>query len=149
MDPALRVKEAYFNILIADRGVEVAGKEVESLTSNVKVTQSFYNVGMIPVNDLLKTEVELANAKQNLVNAKNAARLTRASFNTVLARPVNDPVEVEDILAYSQEMGDFEIYLQRALENRPEIRLIDIALLQADQRIRLAKARSLRGLGEY
>lgn len=141
LDLALQVKEAYFNILIADKGVEVAGQEVESLTSNVKVTQSFYNVGMIPINDLLKTEVELANAKQNLVKARNAARLNRSSFNTVLARPVNSPVEVEDILAYSQEVGDFETYYKKALGNRPEIKLIDIATLQVDQQIRLAKSK--------
>lgn len=141
LDLALQVKEAYFNILIADKGVEVAGKEVESLTSNVKVTQSFYKVGMIPINDLLKTEVELANAKQNLVKAQNAAKLRRSSFNTLLARPVNRPVEVEDILAYSQEVGDFETYYKRALRNRPEIKLIDIALLQADQQIRLARSK--------
>ncbi len=141
LDLALQVKEAYFNILIADKGVEVAGKEVESLTSSVKVTQSFYKVGMIPINDLLKTEVELANARQNLVKALNAAKLRRSFFNTVLARPVSSPVEVEDILAYSQEVGDFETYYKRALSNRPEIKLIDIALLQADQQIRLAKSK--------
>ena len=141
LDLALQVKEAYFNILIADKAVEVAGKEVESLTSNVKVARSFYNVGMIPINDLLKAEVELANAKQNLVKTQNAARATRSVFNTVLSRQVNTPAEVKDILAYSQEIGCYETYFERAIENRPEIKLIDIALLQADQQIRLAKSK--------
>ncbi|UCF81967.1 MAG: TolC family protein, partial [Desulfobacteraceae bacterium] len=69
LDLALNVKEAYFDILIADKAVEVAKDAVESLESHVKVARSFYKVGMIPVNDVLKAEVELANAKQNLVKA--------------------------------------------------------------------------------
>ncbi len=89
LDLALRAKEAYFNILIADNTVVVAEKDVESRESNVNVARSFYKVGMIPVNDLLKAEVELGNSHQNLVTARNASILARADFNIVLSRPVN------------------------------------------------------------
>ncbi len=138
LDLVLRVKEGYFDILGAEKAVEVAEKAVESLQSNVNVTRSFYKVGMIPINDLLKVEVELANADQNLVKAQNAVSLTKSAFNTLLANPVNDPVEVEDILVYRPEEGEFEAYLERALKSRPEIMLIDVNLQQADQSIRLA-----------
>ena len=48
LDLVLRVKEAYFNILGADKAVEVAQTTVESLTQTVKVARSFFEVGMIP-----------------------------------------------------------------------------------------------------
>ena len=137
---ALKVKEAYFDILIADKGVEVARKEVESLQSNVKVARSFYQVGMIPINDLLKAEVELADAQQNLVKVRNASWLARSTFNTVLSRPINEVVDVEDILTYKPVPKDFEEYFDKALKERPEIKLIDINIRQADQQIRLAKS---------
>ena len=138
LDLVLKVKEAYFDILGADRAVEVAMKEVESLESNVKVASSFYQVGMIPVNDLLQAEVELADAQQNLVKARNASKLARSAFNVVLSRDVNLPVEVEDILIYKPETGDFQVYLDSALKNRPEIKVLDVKLLQTDQEVRLA-----------
>jgi outer membrane protein len=141
LDLALKVKEAYFNILIADKGVEVARKEVESLESNVKVASNFYKVGMIPINDLLKAEVELANARQNLVRTINAAKLARAGFNTVLSRPVNAGAEVKDVLYYKPEKLDLEKYLEDARKGRPEIKLLDIAIRQADQQIRLARSK--------
>jgi len=139
---ALRVKEAYFAILIADKAVEVAEKDVESRESNVDVASSFYKVGMIPVNDLLKAEVELANSQQNLIKARNGSRLARAAFNIVLSRPVNEPAEVEDVLVYKPERVSFEEYLAQALKNRPEIKLIDINILRTDQQIRLAGSRN-------
>jgi outer membrane protein len=141
LDLVLRVKEAYFNILGADKAVEVAQTTVESLTQTVKVARSFFEVGMIPVNDVLKAEVELASAEQSLVTAKNAAQTTRSTFNTVLVRPVNDPVEVEDILVFKPEVGEYDTYVKLAFDNRPEIKLLDVSLLQADQQIRLAKSK--------
>ncbi len=142
LDLVLRVKEAYFNILGADKAVEVAETTVESLTQTVKVARSFFEVGMIPVNDVLRAEVELANAEQSLVRAKNASETTRASFNTVLVRQVNAPVEVEDALVYRPEIRVLRYSSRRrALENRPEIKILDVNILQADQQIRLAKSK--------
>jgi outer membrane protein len=147
LDLALKVKEAYFDILIADKAVEVAKDAVESLESHVKVARSFYKVGMIPVNDVLKAEVELANAKQNLVKANNASRLARSAFNIVLSRPINALVEVEDILLFKPERGEFPEYVREALNNRPEMKLIDISILQTDQQIRLANSKNFPEIG--
>ena len=140
MDLALRVKEAYFNILIADKAVEVAEKDVASRKSNADVARNFYEVGMIPVNDLLQAEVEWADAQQTLVKVQNSARVARSAFNVILAREVNAPVDVEDILDYKPESGNFEEYLKQALNQRPEIKALEIAILQADQQIRLSKS---------
>jgi outer membrane protein TolC len=141
LDLALRVKEVYFNILIADKAVEVAEKDVEFRKSNLKVARSFYDVGMVPINDVLRAEVELADSQQLLVSARNAAKLTRSTFNTVLSRPINADADVEDILTYEPERVDFDADVERALKNRPEIKLIDINILQADQDTRLAKSK--------
>jgi len=98
-------------------------------------------VGMIPVNELLKAEVELANARHDLIRAQNNARLSRASFNTVLSRPIDAATQVEDILVYKPVGYDLQESLRQALKDRPEIRVIDLAILQADQQIRLAKSK--------
>jgi outer membrane protein TolC len=142
LDLVLGVKEAYFNILGADKALEVAQKAVESLESQVKVASSFYKVGMIPINDLLKSQVELANAQQDLVKALNATRLTRASFNTILSRRINEKVNIKDILVYKPERGDFEVYVEKALETRPEMRLLELSILQTDQQVRLARSKN-------
>lgn len=141
LDLALNVKKAYISILKADKAVEVAESAVESLKSHLKVARNFYDVGMIPINDLLKAEVELANSEQNLIKARNATQLARASFNTILSRPISDPVSVEDILDYMPESPDFDTYYSKATANRPEIKTIDINSLQIDQQIRLAKSK--------
>ena len=140
VDLALQVKEAYFNVLKADKAADVAMKAVESLQSHLKVANNFYDVGMIPINDLLKAEVELGSAQYDLTRAQNGSKLARASFNVLLARPINSPVEVEDILVYVPDFPEYETYLEKALKNRPEIKSIDINSDQIDQQIMLAKS---------
>ena len=139
---ALQVKEAYFGILKADKGLDVARKAVTALESHVTVAESFYDVGMIPVNELLKAEVELSNARHDLLSAQNVSHLARASFNTVLSRPIDAPVQVEDILVYKGVGCKIQEYLPKALKNRPEIKVIDLAIAQTDQQIRLAKSKN-------
>lgn len=141
LDLVLQVKEAYFNVLAADKAIEVAEQDVETRTWTVKVARSFFDVGMIPINDVLRAEVELANTEQALVRAKNAAVLARARFNTILVRSIGTPVVLEDILTYTPVKGDYDAYIDEALSGRPEIKILDVNILQADQRIRLAKSK--------
>ncbi|MBW1817537.1 MAG: TolC family protein [Deltaproteobacteria bacterium] len=150
LDLALRIKQAYFDILIAEKAVEVAEKDVASRESNLKMVRNFYEVGIVPVNDLLRAEVELADSKQTLVEVKSRVRVAEFAFNTVLSRPGNAPVRVKDIERFVPERGAFESYLGQALRNRPEIKLLDIALLQADRDARLAKSKFYPEIGfEY
>ncbi|MBN2419153.1 MAG: TolC family protein [Deltaproteobacteria bacterium] len=141
LDLILNVKEAYFNILETDKAVQVALKALELLKSHVEVAKGFYNAGKIPVNDLLKSEVELANAQQELVNVRNSSRMARCAFNALLSKPVDLPVDVEDILTFIPREEDFYDNLEKAFENRPEIKILDINILETEQQLRLAKSK--------
>ncbi len=138
LDLVFRVKTAYFDILTADMAVETALKAAEALESHAEVARNFYKVGMIPINDLLESEVNANNAKHDLISARNNARLTRCAFNTILSRPVNAPVDVAEIKDYDPVGGSFQDYLEKALKDRPEMKLIRINILQTDQQVRLA-----------
>jgi outer membrane protein len=142
LDLALKAKNAYFSILTADMAVETAQKAFEALESHAEVARNFYKVGMIPINDLLQSEVEAGNAKHNLIKAQNDARLARANFNAVLSRPVSAEVDVVDIKVHEPQTGDFQEYLEKALKNRPEIKIIENNLLQTDQRIVYAESKN-------
>ena len=142
LDLALNVKTAYFDILTADNAVETAEKAAEALESHAEVARNFYKVGMTPINDLLQSEVEAGNAKQYVVRARNAARLTRSTLNTILSRPVNAEVNIVDIEVYEVQKGDFQAYLEEALKNRPEIKIIDNNLLQTDQVINITESKN-------
>ena len=141
LDLALFVKEGYFDILKADKSVEVAKSAVESLESHSALAKIFYETGMTPKNDMLKAEVELANAQYDYIKAQNEATIARASFNVLLSRSEDESIDVVDILAYTPETPDFNASIEKALKERPEIKSLNITDEQVDQQITLAKSK--------
>lgn len=129
-------RNAYFSILKAEKIRDVAEQAVTQLAANHKVARDFYQVGMIPYNDLLKAEVELANAKQDRIVAMNRLSIARANFNTLLRRPINDPVDLIDIRDYTPLALDLETCLETARKQREELVAtqlqIDIAQREVD-----------------
>lgn len=139
-DVVQEVKIAYFNILRAKRIQDAAQQSVEMLTAHRDVAENYFKVGMIPKNDLLHAEVELANGKQALVRAKNAVELAKSNFNTVLKREIFTPVEIEDILTYHPSKQSFGECLNIAKQTRPELKISSLKSAQAGKLVRLAQS---------
>ena len=76
----------------------MAKQSVEQLNAHRDLAQGFFDVGIIPRNDLLYAEVELANGQQLLLRAENSLDMAKAKFNTILRRVIDSPVEIDDIL---------------------------------------------------
>ena len=121
-DLSLQVVQAYFDVLNFIEQKKVADKAVELLENQRDVSQEFFNVGMIPKNDLLRTEVQLAQRVRQQTIATNAIEAAKAQFNLVLQRDVQTPVELEDILSYEAAPFDLEGSIREAHERRLEIR---------------------------
>lgn len=146
-DLVQEVKIAYFNILKADRIHAVARQSVERLTAHRDTAQGFYDVGIIPRNDLLYAEVELANGRQLLVRAENSLEMAKSKFNTLLRREINAPVEIEDTLNDRPFAKPLDGCITAALENRPEIRSYAFRLEQAKSLVKLARSEYYPNVG--
>lgn len=134
------VKITYFNILRAQRIKEAADQSVEMLTAHREVAGNFFKVGMIPKNDLLHAEVELANGRQNLTKAQNGVELAKARFNTVLKRKIFAPVQIVDILNYQPLERQLDECLDIALKTRPELKISALKVEQAGKMVRMAQS---------
>jgi outer membrane protein len=140
LDIVLQARINYFNILTAGRAIEVARQAVRQFESQLEVSKAFFEVGIVAKNDVLQAEVRLANAVQALVTAENALALTKASFNTLLRRPIDTPVQVVDILEYKPHAFRFEEAVEEALRQRPEIKAAQLTVEQAKEAVKIAKA---------
>ncbi|NLA40787.1 MAG: TolC family protein [Smithella sp.] len=140
LDVVQDVKIAYFNILRTQRLTKTAIQQVEMLAAHCDVAENFYRVGLIPKNDMLQAEVELANGRQTLVKAKNAVESTKARLNTLLKRDVLDAVEVVDILDYQPLKQSFRECLDTARKHRPELKISTLKVEQAGKMVRAAQS---------
>ena len=138
-DIILDTKNAYFQLLQTQKLHDIAQKTVVQIRAQKEVADNFYQVGMTPLNDLLQAQVELANAKQELIVAKNNLDNAESNFNTLLRRPINTPVVLKDILDYSPFEETLEYCLAEAEKNRFEIKIADIKVEITQKEIQLTK----------
>lgn len=139
-DIVLDVKEGYFNILRAEKFLIVAQQQVKQFEAHLEVTKAFFDVGIVPKNDVLQAEVKLANARQTLIKAENDLALAKSSFNILLRRDIDAPLQVKDILEYKPFHISFEESLKEALKERPEIKNADLRVEQALESVKIAKS---------
>jgi outer membrane protein len=139
-DIILNVHQAYYNLLKSRKFEQVAQQSVETRKSHLKDAEAFYKAGLIPKNDMLQSGVQLANAQIELLRAQNFSTMARARLNTLLRRPVDAEIEVEDILKYEASDISWENALAQAQKFRPELRQSEIAVEQADKNIIMTRA---------
>lgn len=139
-DLVLDVKEAYFGILKAEKLEKVARQAVEQLEAHLRVAQAFYEEGIIAKNELLQTEVQMAQARQNLIKARNFMELAKSLFNKLLRRGLDSEVEIEDILDYHPIALTLPQCLERAELYRTEIKELSLNILYAEKGVELTKS---------
>ena len=140
LDIVLHVREGYFNILKAMKLLDVAQQNVKQFEAQLDVANAFFKVGIVAKNDVLQAEVKLAQARQDLVKAENGLAIAKASFNNLLRREINAPLEVVDILKYKPSMLRLEDSFEQALRQRPEIRAAGLNIDQAKENVKIARS---------
>jgi outer membrane protein TolC len=138
-DVILDAQNAFFSVLKNQKLVEVAQQTVTSIASQKEVSENFYKVGLSPLNDLLQSQVQLANAQQQLTTAQNNLEIARTRFNTVLRRPVNAPVLLADEVGYTIFEERLDDCLDHASKNRLEIQVAELDIGIAEKQVKLSE----------
>jgi outer membrane protein len=139
-DVVVNVKEAYFGILKTEKLEKVAQQAVEQLEAHLRVSQAFYDEGIIAKNELLQTEVQMAQARQDLIKATNLVEIARSLFNKLLRRGLEKEVKIKDILDYHPVQLTLDQCLEWAELNRPEIKELSVNVMSAEKNVELTKS---------
>ena len=139
-DVILDAKNAYFSILKSQKLMAVAEETVNQVAAQKEVAENMYKVGMSPLNDLLQSQVQLANDKQRFITAQNNLAISKSQFNTLLRRPVSAPVAIVDILDYTPFDYDINYCLSQAEDNRLELQVADLEVQIAGKDYDLSKS---------
>jgi outer membrane protein TolC len=126
-DTVLNVQLAYYDVLLAAQQIIVQEASVDLLTNELSDTTRRFEAGTVPRFNVLRAEVELANARPKLINARNSFRISKNNLANLLG--LNVPAGTfEDIplnLSDKLEAEALDLELPRAvslaLEKRTEL----------------------------
>ena len=118
---------AYYQALQAKNQIKVAQDSVNTLTEHLKNVNAQYTVGTVAKSDVLGTQVQMANAEQNLINANNSYDVAIASLNNVMGLPTDTELNLTDSLDYNVYEIPLEECTAYARSNRSFQYLMDMA----------------------
>ncbi|MDO8589025.1 MAG: TolC family protein [Armatimonadota bacterium] len=145
-DLVVRVKEVYWEVAWSQELVKLNQDNVEYLETLRKAVQKQLDVGAAPGSQLLKTEVELAIAKQYLIQAQLEQSQAKATLNALLNRPKDQEITATDPLVSSTMALDRAALQAAAQSQRPEIAAAQAQVAAAQGQIRSARLRRVPDL---
>jgi len=117
----LDVKQAYYQLLLAQAGTDVAARTLASTDENLRVARARVAAGVSPRFDEVQAEVSQANARQGIIRARNAVALAVQSLNALLALPLDTALAPRETMGVVALRADTATFIRRALEGRPEL----------------------------
>ncbi len=139
-DIVLRVKQLYWASARAMQVVSLNQNNIAYLESLREAVSRQVDVGRSPGSELIKSDVELARARQELSQAEFDLNSTKSAFNTLLNRPPDSEFTPADKLTFVDINPDTDALLTAGLTNRPELKAATAEVGAAQGQIDAARA---------
>jgi outer membrane protein len=151
-DIALQVTRAFYGVLLAERGLQVARDALAQAERQEGIAAERLAQGAVSEFDHLRAKVQVANLRPGVARAEAAVRGAHIGLNLVLGLHPDEEVRLTGDLEYRPVELDLVALKQEALEVRPEIRTARLTEQRADLAVSMAKASRLPSLsitGQY
>jgi outer membrane protein len=135
----LAVKQAYYGVVQGKYNVLVAKDTVKQTQDHLEQAKGFFTAGTRPKFDVTKAEVDLSNAKLNLIRNENAFSIARVTLNNAMGIPEAPEYTLDENLSFEKYEITFEDALSKAYANRPDLQSIIAQRQAAERSIDLAK----------
>ncbi|NIM58845.1 MAG: TolC family protein [Candidatus Aminicenantes bacterium] len=136
-------KKAFYGYLLTKDFVKVAEEAVDVAEKHFKNVKSLYGVGVASKFDLLRSEVQVANLKPQLIRARNNLKIAELNLKTLLGLDLAQTIEIKGSLTFEPFEPDLEESVAEAMLKRPEISQLRYQKQMAGQGLKLARASNL------
>ena len=134
------VRQAYYQLLLAQSGLDVADRSVAQAAENLRVARARVAAGASPRFDEVQAEVAVAQARQSQVRSRNAIAQATQGLNALINLPLNTPPRLRDALAVRPVGPSVDALIAGALEARPEFAELRARQAAAQAGIALAES---------
>ncbi len=137
------VENIYWQIISLEEKEKLAQAYKTMLDTLVRDIKNLKAEGIVTGNELLKARSKQNEVELQLYQAQNGVFLARMALNQKIGYPLDTIVPLNDDILPVRVFSDRDAMIQSALQNRPELEMLDQSIALADQGIKLAWSRFL------
>jgi len=144
-------KSAYYDLLASHRNLETAKQDVLSTEEHLRIAQVRLKADTAPKFDVIRAEVQLAEARQRILDAENAVTTRQQTLITLMGRP---DLDIGDLVTKDTAVTpkSLDELLAVAHQQRPDLLAARQAVIVAQAGLGVARAESkpeIRALTGY
>ncbi len=140
-DLVYNIKKAYWNLFKANEVKKVIDENVEQIKVHLKDVQNFYDQGLATKNELLKVQVQLANAKLKQIDGNNAVRISIINLNNIIGLPLSTKIDIADTVNPEEKAQyDLDVLVNSAYKSRPELKSMEFKIKATESGITMAQS---------
>ena len=139
-DVKLNTMTAYYAVVEASKTQAVDQETVDNYVQHLNDVTAQYSAGNVAKADVLRSEVELADARQTLIKAQNSQEVAINTFKNMIRWKSAEAVEFVDEFQHAPVSRSMEECVALAKEQRPDLKKYRLAIAAADQSVAVAKA---------
>lgn len=134
------VVKAYYDVLEAQRRVAIDQASVDKYQAHLTNVELLYQAGNKARLDVLRSSVELANARQALIKAQNEYEVRLIALKNLLRLSPKEPLTLTEDFSYQPFYSPMEACVAYAVEHRKDILIDRYALRQRELAVDAARA---------
>ncbi len=115
----------YDSVLVVHRHQRDLNQSRELATEFLKRTQARFDAGTVPRLDVIKAQVDLAQAENDLIASRRDIANADAALNRIIGRTLGGALVTADTLAEPAGLPPLDAVEDAALRSRPELRAIE------------------------
>ena len=148
-----QVQHTYFDLLnaLADQKEDQAS--LKRLREHARISGVFYEQGSVWKNDVLQSQVKIAQGEKQLISSRNSVRRHMAQLNRLMNRAIDADIEVLGTLMYRPVTVEWLQLKQRVDQNtHPDMLSILLAQQMSQTDVKMAQAENspeVTVLGRY
>ena len=135
-----RVVQAYYDVLEAQRCERIDQESVDKYQAHLENVELLYQAGRKARLDVLRSSVELANARQTLIKAQNECEVRLLALKNLLRISPEEPLTLTEAFSYQPFYSPMESCVAYAVEHRKDILLDRYDLRQKELAVDVAHA---------
>ena len=139
-DVRLSALSAFYDALQALKTVAVDQETVDNYALHLNNVSAQYSAGSVPKSDVLRSEVELADAQQTLLKTQNAYAVAMNKLRNVIRWQRDEGIELTPEFGYSPFQQSMEACVAFAKEHRPDLKKYQLSIKEAEQNVGVANA---------
>ena len=134
------VSNAYYTLLATIDAEKVCEQSVAALQDHLKNVQAQYDVGVVAKVDLLRSEVELTSAQQDLLKAENQHSIAEARLNNMMGIAQDTKLAPVEELGYKSYGETLPRCIDYAMLHRLDLQQSRLQVKAAEAALNGAKA---------